>query len=74
MLIRMESAQALGTRASILEHVGSVVVASGLENRLSSCGAWTSLLSGIWNLPRPGIEPMSPALVDGLLVGHVVVA
>ena len=28
----------------------------------SSWGSWASLPSGIWNLPRPGIEPVSPAL------------
>ena len=27
----------------------------------SSCGAWTWLLCGLWNLPRPGIEAVSPA-------------
>ena len=30
--------------------------------RLSSCGSRTSLLRGMWNLPRPGLEPVSPAL------------
>ena len=29
---------------------------------LSSCAAWAWLLLCMWNLPRPGIEPMSPAL------------
>ena len=33
-----------------------------LECRLSSCGAWAQLLYGMWDLPRPGIEPVSPAL------------
>ena len=32
------------------------------EHRFNSCGAWVYLIRGIWNLPRPGIEPMSPAL------------
>ena len=32
------------------------------EHRLSS---WQ--LTGIWNLPGPGIKPMSPALADGFL-------
>ena len=36
-----------------------------LEHRLGSCVAETSLLHGMWDLPRPGIEPMSPALVGG---------
>ena len=30
--------------------------------RLSSCGSRTQLLRGMWDLPRPGLEPMSPAL------------
>ena len=28
----------------------------------SSCGLWAKLSQGMWNLPRPGIEPVSPAL------------
>ena len=39
----------------------------GLEHMLSSCGAWASLLHGMWNLPGPEIEPMSPALAGGFL-------
>ena len=38
-----------------------------LEHRLSSCGARAQLLRGTWNLPGPGIEPMSPALAGGFL-------
>ena len=30
--------------------------------RLSSCGSRSQLLRGMWDLPRPGLEPMSPAL------------
>ena len=30
--------------------------------RLSSCGARAQLLRGMWDPPRPGLEPMSPAL------------
>ena len=30
--------------------------------RLSSCGSRAQLLLGMWDLPRPGLEPMSPAL------------
>ena len=29
--------------------------------RLSNCGSRAQLLCGMWNLPRPGLEPMSPA-------------
>ena len=30
--------------------------------RLSSCGSRAQLLRGMWDLPRPGHEPVSPAL------------
>ena len=33
-----------------------------LKHRLSSCGPQALLLHGMWNLPRSGIEFMSPAL------------
>ena len=57
-------------RARALGHTGSVVVACGLyscsmralECRPSSCGPWAYLLRGMWDLPRPGLEPVSPAL------------
>ena len=38
-----------------------------LELGLSSCGAWASLLLGMWNLPVLGIKPTSPALASGFL-------
>ena len=47
-------AWALGARAS-------VVVAHGL----SSCGAWAQLLHDMWDLPRPGLKPVSLALAGG---------
>ena len=34
--------------------------------RLSSCGTRAQPLRGMWDLPRPGIEPVSPALAGGL--------
>ena len=30
--------------------------------RLSNCGTRAQLLRGMWDLPRPGLEPVSPAL------------
>ena len=30
--------------------------------RLSDCGSRAQLLRGMWDLPRPGLEPLSPAL------------
>ena len=34
--------------------------------RLSSCGSWAQLLRGMWDPPRPGLEPVSPALAGRL--------
>ena len=33
----------------------------------SSCDTWAWLLHRIWNLPGPGIKPLSPALAGGFL-------
>ena len=61
-------ARALGVRASVAVARGlSSCGSRALEHRLSSCGARASLLRGMWDLPRPGIEPVSPALAGGLL-------
>ena len=37
------------------------------EHRLSSCGTRAQLLLGTWDLPRPGIKPMSPTLAGRFL-------
>ena len=43
--------------------VASLVAEHRLQTRrLSSCGTRASLLRGMWDLPGPGLEPMSPAL------------
>ena len=34
--------------------------------RLSNCGSRAQLLRGMWDLPRPGLEPASPALAGRL--------
>ena len=51
--------------------------------RLSSCGSRAQPLRGMWDLPRPGLEPVSPALAgrfsttappgkpNSLLVSHM---
>ena len=59
---------ALGARASVVvAHGRSSCGSWALERRLSSCGARASLLRGMWDLPWPGLEPMSPALAGGFL-------
>ena len=35
-------------------------------HRLSSCGSRAQLLRGMWDLPGPGLEPVSPALAGRL--------
>ena len=35
------------------------------KRRLSNCGSRAQLLRGMWDLPRPGLKPMSPALLAG---------
>ena len=44
----------------------SLVVEHRLQTRrLSNCGSRAQLLSGMWDLPRPGLEPVSPASAGG---------
>ena len=41
----------------------SLVVEHRLQtHRLSNCGSRAQLLRGTWDLPRPGLEPVSPTL------------
>ena len=41
----------------------SLVVEHRLQTRrLSTCGSWAQPLCGMWNPPRPGLKPASPAL------------
>ena len=43
--------------------VASLVAEHRLQTRrLSSCGSQAQLLRGMWDLPRPGLEPAPPAL------------
>ena len=43
--------------------VASLVAEHRLQTRrLSSCGSWAQLFRGMWDPPRPGLEPASPAL------------
>ena len=46
--------------------VASLVAEHRLQTRrLSNCGSRAQLLRGMWDLPRPGLEPVSPALAGG---------
>ena len=52
-----------GSRRTGFSSCGS----QALERRLSSCGAWAQLLRGMWDLPGPGLKPVSPALAGRFL-------
>ena len=62
-----------GKRGPLLVAVhGPLTVAASLvaehrlqTRRLSSCGSRAQSLRGMWDLPRPGLEPVSPALAGG---------
>ena len=50
---------------------GPLIIAASLvaehrlqTRRLSSCGSRAQLLCSMWDLPRPGLEPVCPALAD----------
>ena len=48
--------------------VASLVAEHRLQmRRLSSCGSRAQLLRGMWDLPRSGLEPVSPALAGRFL-------
>ena len=47
---------------------GSLTITASLvvEHRLQTrCGSRAQLLRVMWDLPRPGLEPVSPALAGG---------
>ena len=62
-------ARALGVRASVVasDRLSSCGMRA-LERRLSSCGARAQLLRGMWDIPRPGLKPVFPALAGGFLI------
>ena len=51
----------------VVMHGLSSCGSQALERRLSGCGTWAWLLCGMWDLPGPGLEPVSPALAGGFL-------
>ena len=53
--------QSMGSRACGLQWLDS----PALQHRLGSSGTLAQLPHGMWDLPRPGIKPMSPALAGG---------
>ena len=55
--------ESTGSRCANFSSCGS----QALERRRSSCGARAQLLRGMWDLPEPGLVPVSPALAGGFL-------
>ena len=59
-------AQALGPWAAVVAARGLHSCGSqALEHRLYGCGALASLLLAMWDLPKSGNQPVSPALAGG---------
>ena len=53
--------------AGLFTIAASLVAEHRLQTRrLSSCGSWAQLLRGMRDPPRPGLEPVSPALAGRL--------
>ena len=51
----------------LLRSMGSMRAGSAVTaRRLSSCGVRAQPLRSMWDPPRPGLEPVSPALAGGL--------
>ena len=56
-------------RARALGHTGfSSCGSQALEHRLSSCHAQAYLLHRMWDLPKPVLKPVSPALEGGFFI------
>ena len=52
----------------LLTAVASLIVSIGSSmHGFSTCGAWLQLPGSVWNCPRSGIEPVSPAWAGGFL-------
>ena len=48
--------------------MASLLCSTGFRRAgFSGCGTQAYLLCGLWDLPGPGIEPMSPAMAGGFL-------
>ena len=61
-------ARALGAWASVVVALRlSSCGSRALERRLSISGAQAELLRGMWDLPGPGLKPVSPALAGRFL-------
>ena len=57
-----------GASASLCGSVSCCGVWTRRRGDFGSCGTWAQLLLGVWDLLRPGIEPLCPALAGGFLI------
>ena len=69
------SPAAAGRGCSLGVVLGLLAAQASNCSDFSGCGAWDlwhagSVAPSMWNLPRPGIEPMSPTLVGRLLTAE----
>ena len=68
----LQWSRALGHRLQQLWCVGSTVAVPTLQSTDSIVVAHRlQLLCGMWDLPRPGIEPMSPTLAGGFFTSEL---
>ena len=71
---RVRAVSSCGKRGPLFIAVhGTLIIAASLvaehrlqTRRLSNCGPRAQLPRGTWDLPRPGLEPVSPALAGRL--------
>ena len=64
----LQSWRGAGATLDAVGRLLSAAASLGAERRLGSCGAPACLLRGTWDLPRPGIEPVSPELARQILI------
>jgi len=57
----------IAVASAVAEHGSSHAGFSSAACRLSSCGTRDQWLRYMWSPPRPGIEPMTPALAGRFL-------
>ena len=69
-LVAASRGSSLVAKLGLLTVVDSLVELRLSSSSSSSCGSWAYLLHGMWDLPGPGIEPMSPALAGGFFTSE----
>ena len=69
-LVAASGGSSLVTIRGLLAAVDSLVELRLWSSSSSSCGSWAYFLQAMWDLPGPGIEPMSPALAGGFFTSE----